>query len=555
MDTRSTLTADEVVARYGALFAERSNINETYERIAQFVIPQEGRFWETMSDQELAIQWRHRYLYDSTAVTSAQTLAAHIHGALTSPAMRWFNLRFQQDWLNDNLEAMTWLEECQDIIWFNLIESNFNLEANEFYLDLVTFGTAVMAHESTPDGKFKFKTYMLRGCYFEEDFDGNPASIYRQKQFTALQLWEQFPDTIPEDIMKQAKSATNCNTMHSVIHVIRKRDFATVDLGSVLPPKRRPVEERFVLQKGAFELLKEPLTYYEMPAYVSKWAKQAGSKFGYSPAMNVLSDILTLNQLVELILRAAEKVIDPPILAPDRGVFGDIDLKPGGITVVRDPKMLIPFESRARFDVSQLQRETLQRQVRDAFFIDQLQIKESPESTATEINARMSLMQRLLGPALSRIESNFLEPLINRSFRILHRAEKLPPAPPVVMENNAEMAIEYLGPMSRGMKQEEVNSIDRMLMTVQNLVPMVPEIAQIVNWDECFRTMAARLGVPARILRTRDEVSQMREQQQKQQQQMQQAQYAEQMAGAMKDGAAANKDMVEAGGMGGDLGI
>ena len=549
------LTATEIVARVGALYTERSNINETYERIAQFVIPQEGRFWQTMSDWESAIQWRHRYLFDSTAVNSAQTLAAHIHGALTSPATRWFNLRFKQDQLNDNVEAMTWLEDCQDRIWYSLVESNFSLEANEFYLDLVTFGTAVMAHDVADDGSFRFKTFMLRGCYFDEDFDGKVTGVYRQKQYTALQIYQRFPENCPDDIIAQAVSATNYNNLHSVIHAIVKNpDFEGEWQGETLPPDRRPVHERFVLQKGAIELTQQIRGYYEMPAYVTKWSKQAGSKFGYSPAMNVLSDILTLNQLVELILRSAEKVIDPPILAPDRGVFGDIDLQPGGVTVVRDTQSLVPFESKARFDVSQLERTQLQQSIKDAFFIDKLQLKESPEMTATETNARMSLMQRLLGPALSRIEADFLEPLINRSFNILFRDEQLSPTPAVVEEMGGELQIEYLGPLSRGIKMEEVESIDRMMLTVQNLVPMVPEIGDIINWEETFRTLAARLGVPAKILRSRAEVAAIKEQRQQQEQQAMQAQQMETMAGALKDGAAATKDFAEAGGIGGEIG-
>ena len=508
-----------------------------------------------MSDYELAVQWRHRYLYDSTAIHASQTLSANIHGALTNPALRWFSLRYKQNWLNDDLTAMQWLEQCQEIMWHAIQESNFSLEANEFYLDLVTFGTAVMAHEATPEGDFKFKTYMMRGVYFETDFDGLPTGVYRQKQYTAAQICRMFPDTCPKDIMEQAYSATNAGVMHSVVHaIIKNMDAQDVNLDLPLPPERRPIQERFILTKGAIELTGEPRGYYEMPVYICRWAKQAGSRFGYSPAMNVLSDIMTLNQLVELILRSAEKVIDPPILAPDRGIFGDINLEPGGVTVVRDPKVVMPFESKARFDVSQLQRENLQKTIRDAFYMDQLQLKESPEMTATEVNARLQQMQRLLGPALSRIEADFMDRLINRSFNILYRAEKFPPMPDIVMASGAELDIDYVGQLARGQKYEDVGAIDRMLMSVQNLAPVAPDIVDVVNFEEVFRVLANRLSVPASVLRTREEVAAIREEKAQQAQQEQAMAQMEQMAGAMQQGSQAAKNMSEAGGVGGGLG-
>ena len=545
-----------MVARYGALYAERSDINGTYERIAQFVVPNHGRFWQTMNDYELAVQWRHRYLYDSTAIHVSQNLAANIHGSLTNPSVRWFTLRYKQDWLNEDVEAMRWMETAQEALWYSIQESNFSLEANEFYLDLVTFGTAVMAHESSPEGDFKFKTYMVRGVYFEEDFDGKPTGIYRQKQYTAAQICRQFPENCPPDIMEQGLSATNAGTMHSVIHAIIKRPYAEeANINLPLPPDRRPVEERFILQKGAIELTQEPRGYYEFPAYVCRWAKQAGSRFGYSPAMNVLSDIMTLNQLVELILRSAEKVIDPPILVPDRGVFGDINLTPGGVTVCRDPKAMQPFESKARFDVSQLQREQLQKTIQDAFFWNQLQLKESPEMSATEVNARMSLMQRLLGPALSRLEADFLDPLVKRGFNILFRSEKLPPLPDVVMAAGGEVDVEYTGILARGQQMEEVQSIDRMMLTLQNLIPIVPQIADTINFDEVFRVMARNLSVPAQCIHSREEVEQIRQARAEQEQAQQEMMMAEQMAGAMKDAGSATKDFAQAGGVSGDIGL
>ena len=148
---------------------------------------------------------------------------------------------------------------------------------------------------------------------------------------------------------------------------------------------------------------------------------------GNSPAMIALPDIMTLNQLVELIIRSSEKVVDPATLVTERGLISDLDLTPGGMTVVRDIEGSVkPYESRARFDVSELQREKLKDSVNRAFYVDQLQLKDSPAMTATEVQVRYELMQRLLGPTLGRLMSDFLDPLLSRTFSIMYRNGALP---------------------------------------------------------------------------------------------------------------------------------
>jgi len=104
-------------------------------------------------------------------------------------------------------------------------------------------------------------------------------------------------------------------------------------------------EEDRILYEDATQLGDEG-GYFEMPAFVPRWRKTAGSQWGYSPAMVCLSDVLTLNQLVELILIAGEKVVDPPVLGRRRGVFGDVDLRAGGYTTVADEKSITVFESK-----------------------------------------------------------------------------------------------------------------------------------------------------------------------------------------------------------------
>jgi len=541
------LTPEQIRNKVEVLKSERHNLNSEWDTIGKLVAPGRGRMWET-HDDENSIDRVFNEKYDSTAVVAAQSLAAALHSGLTSPATQWFSLRFKQQQLNDSTEASAWLQACEEKIFYTLQESNFNLEVNELYLDLTTFGTSPIFHEyDQKDTSFNFKAAFPREIYFEEDFDGKLIGIYRLRQYTAQQISLKFPTNCPKEIKEQAESAGQSNVKYTVIQAVcYYPENGKYDTSKILPPEKRPFQERYILQKDATELTEGYTSYYEMPAYVVRWGRMTGSKYGFSPALNALPDIRTLNRLVSQILDAAAKVIDPPIMTTHRGVIGDIDLTPGGETVVRDPDAMRPFESGARFDVSQLQKGDLISSIRRAFYVEQLELPMSDRMTATEVQVRYEQMQRLLGPALFRLQSDFLDPLIKRSFNILFREKQLPEMPPVVQQMQGEFEVEYLGPLARSQKMGAVDAFQQLLGIIANVAPVYPDVVGSIKWDDAIREIAMRMGVPAKLLKSDDEIAQEKQARAEQEQAMMQMQAAQAMAGAMKDGAMAQKAGAEA---------
>jgi len=545
------LTASQLKNRHSVLKTERAGINSEWEIIGRLVAPGRGRMYES-DDQENSIRRQFYEKYDSTAVVAAQSLAAALHSGLTSPATDWFGLKFKQARLNDDTVASAWLQACQTMIFDTIQESNFNLEINEIYHDLVTFGTTILLHEYDPDdGSFMFRAAFPREAYFEEDFAGNLIGVYRDKQYTAQQIALKWPTNCPREIKEQAVSSGSANVKYTVLHVVRlNEDNKDADTSSVLIPEDRPFEERYILLKDATELTETTTGYYEMPAYVLRWGRMTGSKFGFSPALNALPDIKTLNRLVSQILDAAAKVIDPPIITTQRGIIGDIDITPGGETVVRDLDAMKPFESGARFDVSQLTKGDLVTSIRQAFYSDQLELPMNDRMTATEANIRYEQMQRLLGPAMFRIQVE-LGKLIRRSFNILHREQRLPEMPQIVKEQEGEFEVEYLGPLARSQKMGAVDAFQQLMTIMERIAPVNPDIVKSIKWDDAMRDIALRMGVSAKVLKSDDEMKVEKDAQAQQEAEMAAQQKAESMAGAMKDGAQAAKASTEAQMMGG----
>ena len=89
---------------------------------------------------------------------------------------------------------------------------------------------------------------------------------------------------------------------------------------------------------------------------------------------------------------------------------------------------------------------------------DQLELNEGPQMTATEVQVRYELMQRLLGPTLGRLQSEFLNPIVERAFYSMLRGNALPPMPEVLQQIGGDLDIEYVGPLARSQKMDEVTS-------------------------------------------------------------------------------------------------
>lgn len=533
------MNGQQIVARFGVLEAQRKTVDQVWDIIRKYVLPMRSDFFREISSEH-SVEWRqNRTIFDSTAGDGLETLSSSLHGSLTSPATKWFELQFRDEELKKDNEAQRWIEACAKDVYGALQDSNFNLEISEGYIDLCGYGNSILIEEEDDEdeGAVVFQSTPIQDSWFEEDSKGQVVNFYRRYRWTPAQIIDKFGDkNVPEKIRSQADTAAQSNIKHDIIMCVYTRRDKSKNRNSatILAPKERPYGKKWVLKEGG-DVLGEVGGYYEMPAYVARWRKATGSQWGFGPSHLALPDILTANQLVEMILRSTEKVVDPAIMVTERGLISDIDIGPSGLTVVRDMDSMAPFESRARFDVSDLQLEKLRMSIQRIFYVDQLQLKDSPAMTATEVQVRYELMQRLLGPTLGRLENDLLSPMVQRTFNIRFRAGKLPPMPESVAQaGEAALDIIYTGPLSRAQKIDEAASIERWIASTASLAEVNQDVLDIPDWDEMEREMGRLLGVPSKLMNPQSKVTAKRQARQKAQQQAAQAEMAKQQGEAMK---------------------
>jgi len=524
------VSPEALLKRYERLKSDRVNWDQMWEELATYLMPGKADFISTSTKGTK----RAAQVYDSTAIHALQILSASLHGSLTNPSTKWFGLRFREDELNEDKDAKDWLEKCSKGIFQEFGKSNFSTEVAEAYQDMVGFGTAALQFdvknkEGGFDG-FNFRACHLAEVVISESAEGRIDTVFRKLKLTARQANQKFGDACGDKAMKALEK--DPDQEFEYIQAVFPRELKG-EFAMVAPPSQRPwacyyisvIDKKICQETG----------YYELPFMVPRWSKTTGDVYGFGPGCVARPDIKTLNEARKLAMKAWEKSIDPPLKAMQNGILGKIDMRPSTVTYVRDMSNLEPIVNATNWNADQLMLTDVRASVRRIFFSDQLELNEGPQMTATEVQVRYELMQRLLGPTLGRLQSEFLNPIVERAFYSMLRGQALPPMPEVLQEVGGDLDIEYVGPLARSQKMDEVTGIQRALEGIMQLAQVNPEVLDIVDVDKAGRTIADRLGAPADMLLGAEQVAELRQaRQQQQQQQMEAEQTQQDMAGAQQ---------------------
>jgi hypothetical protein len=331
-----------------------------------------------------------------------------------------------------------------------------------------------------------------------------------------------------------------------VLMVVEPRDIYAV---GAMTAKAMPFKS-CTFEVGSKHLLRES-GYQEFPCVVPRWNVIPNTPYAVGAMFKALPEIAELNHLIGMESMAAELAIAPLFKATDDGVFNPRTFKIGRggrrVIVVNDLENLQPINTGADFNVSFTKKEGLQAQIRKALMVELFQplgsIDNRPSNmTLGEAHQRMALARQALGAAGGRVESEWLQPMIERCFGIAWRAGVLGEPPETLASRS--FTIRYLSPLARAQKLEDVSGMDRYEADLAAKAQINPEILDNYLWDEASREKASLLGVPSKFIPDAKQIAETREKRaQAQEEQAQQAQAMEAQS-AMID--VAGKRMVKA---------
>ena len=521
--------ANDLMRRYEVLKSDRILWEPFFRDVRDYIRP---RKQQIDSGSHINGERHTNKMFDSSAPEASRIMAMSMQQALVPQSTVWFGLSIpaghQLYALNKEPSVKRWFNDVTQKMFYSMHESNFYTAIGEAFLDFTSFGTINLLLEENDDveknfGGLAFTSIPTGQFVFSENKRGKPDTVFWEYMFTARQAKQMFGMKKLPDSIKKAVRETPDAKFTFVIVVLPSEDYAANSIDSnnkKFAAIDIHYDSKTVVRRSGFD---------ELPYVIGRFEKASGELWGRSPADIAMPDIKTLNKIRELELKGLAMAVHPPLIAPDQGIIGTFRMTPSAINYSREPERFKFLRFEGRIDLSSLKANELKKSIRGIFLADQLVLPEKLNMTAEEVATVREQIQNLLGPTVARFEGEVLTPLVLRSFGLLNRAGALPPAPPELAELD-EIEVAYIGQMAKNQKIQDVTAIQRWLGVAANMAGFAPEVLDNINVDEALQIIGDRMAVPATVMRSEEEVAELRAQRQEKMQMQEQLAQASQVA-------------------------
>jgi hypothetical protein len=501
----------EVLGRYQSLKTRRRSWEDSWQELSDLVSPRRGSFsWDSGEENG---KKHSSNIYDSTAITSARIMADGLLGYCAPQNTNWFAFRFLQDKLNQIDSIAEWLDQCEKIMMQLLDRSGFYDSFAEMANDAVSLGTATTWVTADPvEHKLIFKVRHPKEIFIDENRFGEVDVVYRRYKmegreavdaFGEENLTEEFLEKVKEDPLEE----------HFFLHAVMPRKHR---LAGKIDKKNKKYASYHILEDGQ-HLIRED-GYDTFPYIVYRMRTNANEVYGRSPAWDVQSVILRVNQMHKDLLHLAHMISDGPVHVPqDKLEEYKKRWRPKGMLPYLDPKRIgIPAQVGGNFPVNREALSIDQQEIKSAFMVDvflRLSAEDSRTRTATEANYIASEKTAVLGSLVSKINSDYFSRIFDRSWGICREMEWLPPPPPELgMYGGGEVKVDFIGPLPSAMKRYfNTRSIMEAMNNFAPLMQMFPGMRHLIEPIELGRHILQSGGMPEKIVRDRSKISQIQQ--------------------------------------------
>lgn len=466
-------------------------------------------------------------VYDGTAIEALQLSCDGTTGQLMPANMPFFRLRAADSKLDANQALRQWLDACQDHLYQAFERSNFFQVISEIALDAWSFGTGTIYMEEDPDsGRVYFSSLHLKEIFPVENRWGQVDTMYRRFWMPNHELMDLWGDELDPDRVKVCEEKPDDKT--KILHVVEPGDARRYKSTYILLDSKTKDPQDAILDEGGHDFF---------PYLVWRYRKNTGETYGRSPAMDSINDIIMVNAESKSLAEAAQKAIDPPLLAHE-SMRGKIKINPRGITywdqITPGGGQVSSLYGGALgqypLGIDELARR--QKQIRAHFRSDffsyllaEAGANGGRERTATEITAIEAQKSAILGSSVGRYLKEVAEPAVRNVFAIELAARRLPEMPREVQAlGGARIEIEYTGPLARKQRQYlRAQGIMEGTQAVFGIAQGVPQVLDAFDWDKIATEAADVSGMPSRMRLDDRTVKAIREARAQQQAAIQQA--------------------------------
>jgi len=500
-----------VLERFQEMQGRRASWEPAWQDLLDYVLPSRA----PVNGSGTPGEQRTERQFDGAPTRFMRRLASWLMGQMTSPAERWFAL-VAKGIEDDQVDA--WLDASADDLYAALHASNFYAEIAEAYADLITLGTCGLFVDERPltgpgFNGLVFRTLAPGEYWLDENAQGEVDTVFRRLMLTPRQAALKFGKEKLHSSVQDELKGEGAQSESLYLHAVHRRDDPQLG-GKTRAGDRSSGNSPWVsvyLDHGNEHVVASG-GFRDQRLFAPRWSKASGELYGRGPAMEALPDIKTLNTLVRYGLEGLILSVYPPWLFPDESLIGRLRLTPGAHNVY-DPETggeIRALQGRGDFRVEVAKEQELRQAIAQAFLDDVLGAREQGAVTATEILDRRERRQHLTGPAVARIQSELLDPLVSTAWLMMFRAGAFGP-PPAALMAAERIEVDYLSPLARAQKMARVRSMQDAFALLQPLAQASPGMLDHYDFDAIAREVPADVGVPRTWLRNPEQVAAARQ--------------------------------------------
>ena len=554
--TRKEYTKRELCeALRSQMESERSTFVSHWREIQGYILPRRARFFITDVNKG---DRRNQKIIDSTGTLAVRTLRSGMMGGVTSPARPWVRLTVSDPDLAENTNVKLWLHTITGRMIDIMLRSNLYNSLPILYADMAVYGTSAMLVEEDFDNVFRTYVFPIGSYMIANDDKLRVRVFFREFRMTVRQLIERFGIGNPNT------GEFNWGNFSITIRDLYNRGMmeAWIDVCHVIKPNdnydQRKLESKFkryvsyYYEKGygnqqvQFEkddiFLRES-GYDLFPVLCPRWEVTGEDVYGTScPGMEALGDIKQLQVEQRRKAQAIEKGINPPMVGPTALKTAKVTILPGDITFTDEREGVKGFRAAHEINLNiqhlLIDIQDLRQIISRAFYEDlflMLAHSNRREITATEVEERKEEKLFALGPVLEQLNQDLLDPLIDLIFNYMVNQGLVPEAPEELQ--GISLKIEYVSVMAQAQRLVGIGAIERFASFTANIAAQAgePSVIDKVNIDQLIDEHGIAVGVPPTIIRSDEEVDEMRAQRAKEVQAQQQMKMVAEGAKVAKD--------------------
>lgn len=375
----------ELIKRGDARFSKRQQLDTFRQEVALNFAPHLASWTSelTLGDDYAA------HLVDSTPLLLARDFVGQIGAMLRPPGKQYFWHRTHNDKINNNREIRAYLDWRSEQMMRILNDRGTGYmrackQADEFF---GLFGDAVLSVDMSRSlDSLRVRSYHTKDCVWAIGDDDKASVITRREMVPARIMKARYGE---EKLHQKVREA--CERDPDTTFEVRHEVLPAAEYDAYRPGLKRKNGFASIWIDVTHKCVLREVTTDTFRYVVPRWVTLPSWAYAISPATTIaLPDARMIQQQALAILEAAEKSVNPPLVAYADTVRGDVRLESRGITWIdrnydeRSGQPITPLELGKNFSLGVDSIMRTESQLTRAFYLDTLRMPDTRNSKSTE---------------------------------------------------------------------------------------------------------------------------------------------------------------------------